>query len=392
MSVATSTYVQTYSGNGSTTAFPSVFEYLDAADLDVVITQDSDSSDVTSDYTITKADGKDADGIPGTGTVTISPAPASGTTVTITRDTAITQANVITKSGPFPAKIVEAQADRGTLVAQEIDGRLATAESTLAGFSADVTAADEDAATATTKASEAAASATAAAASASQLAASYVQASPSVIYEWTVLDGISGDFDGADTTFDLEIGATAFTPASAAALMVFVNSVYQLPTTDYTVSGSEITFTTAPESTDSCFIIASKTATGTLEITPTAFMLAMNENDNSAASVMTRLGFSAYFQTIIGAANGAALKSSLSITDTEAVLDDISGGFDGAETEFALAVSAAAFTPSSAAALVVMINGIRQTPGTDYTVATTNITFTTAPESSDACEIWAISN
>ena len=69
-----------------------------------------------------------------------------------------------------------------------------------------------------------------------------------------------------------------------------------------------------------------------------------------------------------------------------------SGSFDGATTTFGLAVSAAAYTPSSAATLVVMINGVRQVPGKDYTVATTNITFTTAPESTDACAIWAVSN
>ena len=176
MSVGTSGYVQTYAGNAATTAFPTVFEFLDTTDVDTVITQDSDSSDVTGDYTVTVSGGKDTDGIPGAGTVTISPAPASGTTVTLTRDTAITQVNVITKSGPFPAKVIEAQADRGTLIAQEIDGRVAATEATLNSFSGDVIAADEDAAAAAASATAAASSATAAAASASQLAASYVAA------------------------------------------------------------------------------------------------------------------------------------------------------------------------------------------------------------------------
>ena len=72
---------------------------------------------------------------------------------------------------------------------------------------------------------------------------------------FTELTDVSGSFDGSTTQFALtsRIGGVAITPVIEAAVLISINGVIQEPTTDYTVSGTNITFTTAPASTDSFF-------------------------------------------------------------------------------------------------------------------------------------------
>lgn len=60
-------------------------------------------------------------------------------------------------------------------------------------------------------------------------------------------------------------------------------------------------------------------------------------------------------------------------------LDNISGSFNGSTTTFNLTVSAAAVTAGTAQQLLISVGGVIQNPGTDYTVSTNTITFTTAP-------------
>ena len=76
------------------------------------------------------------------------------------------------------------------------------------------------------------------------------------------LDSISSSFNGSTTTFNLTASSIAMEPVVAPALLVSVNGVLQQPLTDYTISGSTITFTTAPASTDVCFIIIMGGETG----------------------------------------------------------------------------------------------------------------------------------
>lgn len=76
-------------------------------------------------------------------------------------------------------------------------------------------------------------------------------------------------------------------------------------------------------------------------------------------------------------------------TASNSVLDSISAGFNGTTTTFNLTLSAAAYTPVNAAQLTVVLGGIPQNPGTDFTVATSTITFTTAPASGLSCFIIA---
>jgi|TARA_R100001463_G_scaffold31276_5_gene70748 hypothetical protein len=62
-------------------------------------------------------------------------------------------------------------------------------------------------------------------------------------------------------------GSTAYSISTSVSnpehIAVLRNGVRQKPTTDYTVSGSQITFTTALASSDSCFIIFLDSVVGT---------------------------------------------------------------------------------------------------------------------------------
>ncbi len=76
------------------------------------------------------------------------------------------------------------------------------------------------------------------------------------------LDSITGTFNSSNTTFNLTANSVAMEPVVAPALLVSLNGVLQQPNTDYTISGSTVTFTTAPASTDECFIIIMGGETG----------------------------------------------------------------------------------------------------------------------------------
>jgi hypothetical protein len=62
------------------------------------------------------------------------------------------------------------------------------------------------------------------------------------------------------------------------------------------------------------------------------------------------------------------------------ILDDLSASFNGSTQTFALASGGVSLIPANAQSLIITLGGVTQEPGIDYTVNTTNITFTTAPE------------
>ena len=63
------------------------------------------------------------------------------------------------------------------------------------------------------------------------------------------------------------------------------------------------------------------------------------------------------------------------------ILDDISSSFNGSTTAFNLTVSSSSSPPASVNQLWIILGGVLQKPGTDFTVADAVITFTTAPAS-----------
>lgn len=70
--------------------------------------------------------------------------------------------------------------------------------------------------------------------------------SPSAGNDVKKLDDVSSSFNNSTTTFALTSASVAVTPVNAQSLTVSLGGVVQEPVTDYTVSGSNITFATAP--------------------------------------------------------------------------------------------------------------------------------------------------
>ena len=53
--------------------------------------------------------------------------------------------------------------------------------------------------------------------------------------------------------------------------------------------------------------------------------------------------------------------------------------FDGSTTSFPITVGGTAFTPPTAFAMIVVLNGEMQNPGVDFSIAGSTISFTTPP-------------
>ena len=83
----------------------------------------------------------------------------------------------------------------------------------------------------------------------------YIGRTPEV-GNYSKLDDISASFNGSLTTFNLTISGDAFTASQASQLIVSVAGVLQEPEGAYTVSGSTITFTSAPAGSADFFAVA----------------------------------------------------------------------------------------------------------------------------------------
>ena len=83
----------------------------------------------------------------------------------------------------------------------------------------------------------------------------YIGNSPANVGNYQIVDDISSSFDGNETSFALASGSVTITPAKSGQLLVGVNGVMQEPddtgTNGFKVSGSNIVFSSAPESGDS---------------------------------------------------------------------------------------------------------------------------------------------
>ena len=76
----------------------------------------------------------------------------------------------------------------------------------------------------------------------------YIGKSPT-IGNYIELDDISSSFNGSNVTFNLTSGGTAVTPQTDANAIISISGVVQY-TSAYSISGSQITFSSAPLSTD----------------------------------------------------------------------------------------------------------------------------------------------
>tara|TARA_B100001964_G_C14038279_1_gene511465 strand:+ start:191 stop:850 length:660 start_codon:yes stop_codon:yes gene_type:complete len=87
----------------------------------------------------------------------------------------------------------------------------------------------------------------------------YIGNSPANVGNYQLVDNIAGSFDGSETSFALASGGITITPAKSAQLLVGVNGVMQQPddtgTNGFKVSGSNIVFSSEPESGDTFWAV-----------------------------------------------------------------------------------------------------------------------------------------
>jgi hypothetical protein len=119
MTVSTTTTKDSYSGNGSTTAFAYTFPINSTSEITVIERSSAGVETVkaegagSTNYSIVD------NGAAG-GTVTMVTAPASGTTLVILRNTNLTQATDLVANDPFPAETNESAFDKIQMQTQEI--------------------------------------------------------------------------------------------------------------------------------------------------------------------------------------------------------------------------------------------------------------------------------
>ena len=92
-------------------------------------------------------------------------------------------------------------------------------------------------------------------------------------------------------------------------------------------------------------------------------------------------GFSYQWDGTVWQSYSSATSKNISIVDT------FSSSFNGSTNTFSLAVSGSAITPANSQQLIVVLGGIVQAPGIDYTVSGSSILFTTPPSSGLDCSI-----
>jgi hypothetical protein len=73
----------------------------------------------------------------------------------------------------------------------------------------------------------------------------------------TLLDDVSGLFDGIATVFGLTVGGSAFTPTPVGNILVFLGGVPQIPGSAYTITGATIQFLGAPLAGTTFYAISS---------------------------------------------------------------------------------------------------------------------------------------
>ena len=69
---------------------------------------------------------------------------------------------------------------------------------------------------------------------------------------YQVLDDIASGFNASATAFNLTVGGTAVLPGNEASCIISISGVVQDPSA-FVISGSQITFTSAPAATDTFF-------------------------------------------------------------------------------------------------------------------------------------------
>jgi len=195
--------------------------------------------------------------------------------------------------------------------------------------------------------------------------------------------------NGSNTEFTLT------TSANTSRAFVFLNGVAQVPTTDYTVSNTALTFTSAPANTDTIHAhILDISSPNDVEFTfdnftgngsNTQFTLGSSLTANSYALVFLNgvaqvptndYGVSGSTLTFNTAPIAADSIRVVGINTAENLTSTIFNA-NGTATEFTLT------DPSTTNKTIVYLNGVVQRPITDYFVTNKILTFIAAPANGD---------
>ena len=123
MTISTTTIRNSYSGNGSTTAFAYTFPINTTSEITVIERSATGTETVKSEGTGSTNYGIADNGASG-GTITMVTAPASGTTLLIRRNTSFTQETDYVANDPFPAETHEDALDKLQMQNQELEEEL----------------------------------------------------------------------------------------------------------------------------------------------------------------------------------------------------------------------------------------------------------------------------
>ena len=120
MTIASTTTKNSYSGNGSTTAFNYTFFIPTNTDIEVIIRSSTGTETVKSEGTGSANYSISGVGSSSGGAVTFVTAPISTETVVLRRNTAKTQATDYVANDPFPAESHESALDKLTIISQDL--------------------------------------------------------------------------------------------------------------------------------------------------------------------------------------------------------------------------------------------------------------------------------
>ena len=174
--------------------------------------------------------------------------------------------------------------------------------------------------------------------------------------------------DSSTTTFSL-----TYVVGSSSSILVSVAGVIQEPEVGYTISGggANIVFTEAPTTGDNVYVQYLGLIRDVGSFLNSGIITTQTELAERAAS-------DDFF--LVYDASAAQLKKIQTQYITSPSVSRTATG-DGSTQGFTVTSGV------TAVQCLVSINGVIQTPATDYTVSGTTLTFTTAPEASDTIQI-----
>ncbi len=230
MTVSTATSFNSYAGNGSTTSFAYAFKIFQDSNLVVTLVNDTTGVEttqtLTTDYTVTGA-GSDSGG-----NVVFGTAPALGNTVVIRRVLPVTQETNYVPNDPFPAEAHEDALDKLTMLVQQ---EVASSELAVQFPEGDVGSGINNILPSVTGRSE-------------KLLKFGLDGGVEVIAASDLSSAIIGANYAVDTftgTGSTTVYTLSAAPGSKTNAAIYIDGVYQAKA-NYSVSGSTLTFTTAP--------------------------------------------------------------------------------------------------------------------------------------------------